>query len=57
MISDGSLSFECIVFDPDQRYEVDKLEDLQGAERIARQIADLTAPLLPALFEPAGARA
>ncbi len=57
MVADGSLSFECVVFGPDQWYEVDKLEDLHGAERIAGQIAKLTEPLLPALLQPAGARA
>ena len=34
MISDGSLSLECVVFDADQWYEVDTLDDLRGAERI-----------------------
>lgn len=57
MVADGSLSFECVVFGPDQWYEVDRLEDLHGAERIARKIAKLTPPLLPAMFQPAGARA
>jgi hypothetical protein len=38
MIDDGSLSFECVLFDQNQWYEVDTLEDLPGAERIGRRI-------------------
>ena len=57
MVADRSLSFECVLFGADQWYEVDQLEDLHGAERIARQIAKLAGPLLPASFQPAGARA
>jgi len=52
MVGDGSLSFECVLFDPDQWYEVDTLEDLPGAERIARRIGRRIArparPFLPA---------
>ena len=52
MVDDGSLSFECVLFDPDQWYEVDTLEDLPGAERIARRIGRRIArparPFLPA---------
>ena len=57
MVADGSLSFECVLFGPDQWYEVDKLEDLHGAEQIARQIAKITRPLLPGMFQPTAARA
>jgi choline kinase len=38
MVDDGSLSLECVLFDPDKWYEVDTLEDLPGAERVGRQI-------------------
>ena len=52
MVDDGSLSLECVLFDPDQWYEVDTLEDLPGAERIGRRIGSRTArpvrPFLPA---------
>lgn len=57
MVADGSLSFECVLFGPDQWYEVDNLEDLPGAERVARQIAKLAGPWLPPLLQPAGLRA
>jgi choline kinase len=53
MVADGSLSLECVLFDSDQWYEVDTLEDLRGAERIARSAR----PLIPRLVGPAGARA
>jgi hypothetical protein len=52
MVDDGSLSLECVLFDPDQWYEVDTLEDLPGAERIGRRIGSRTTrpvrPFLPA---------
>jgi choline kinase len=57
MVADGSLSLECVLFDSNRWYEVDTLEDLQGAERIARRIARPARPLLPALADTAGARA
>ncbi len=38
MVADGSLSLECVLFDPDQWYEVDTLEDLPGAEEIGKRI-------------------
>lgn len=57
MVADGTLSFECVVFGSDQWYEVDKFEDLQGAERIASQLARPTEPLLPPLIQPSGAPA
>ena len=61
MVADGSLSLECVLFDSDRWYEVDTLEDLQGAERIARRnarrIARPARPLFPTLVGTAGARA
>jgi len=52
MVDDGSLSFECVLFDQNQWYEVDTLEDLPGAERIGRRIGSRTTrpgrPFLPA---------
>ena len=48
MVGDGSLSFECVLFDPNQWYEVDTLEDLRGAERIGRRINRPVRPFLPA---------
>lgn len=57
MVADGSLSLECVLFDSDRWYEVDTLEDLQGAERIARRFARPVRPMLPELVSPAGARA
>ncbi len=54
MVADGSLSLECILFDSDRWYEVDTLEDLLGAERIARRIIRPVRPLLPVLIGPAG---
>ena len=57
MVADGSLSLECVLFDSDRWYEVDTMEDLQGAERIARRITRPVRPLLPALVGGAGARA
>jgi NDP-sugar pyrophosphorylase family protein len=50
MVDDGSLSFECVLFDPNQWYEVDTLEDLPGAERIGRRIGRrITRPAKPLL--------
>ena len=57
MVADGSLSLECVLFNSDQWYEVDTLEDLPGAERIARRITRPARPLLPALDGTAEARA
>ncbi len=56
MVADGSLSLECVIFDADQWYEVDSLEDVRGAERIARRIPRPSRSVLPALFETTGAR-
>ena len=56
MVADGSLSLECVLFGADQWYEVDKLEDLPGAEQIARQIAGQTIISPPTLLQVAGAR-
>jgi choline kinase len=57
MVADGSLSFECVLFDPDYWYEVDTPEDLRGAERIASRIIRQARPTLPALLDTGGARA
>ena len=55
MVDDGSLSFECVLFDSDQWYEVDTLEDLPGAERIGRRIGRrITRPVRPFLPAPLG---
>ena len=51
MVADGSLSFECVVFDADQWYEVDRLEDVRGAERMAKLIHRASRPLLPVLLD------
>jgi choline kinase len=48
MVDNGSLSLECVLFDPDQWYEVDTLKDLPGAERIGRRITRPARPFLPA---------
>ena len=56
MVADGSLSLECVLFDPNQWYEVDTLDDLRGAERIAKWIAKPARPLLPAILDAAGMR-
>jgi hypothetical protein len=50
MVGDGSLSFECVLFDSDQWYEVDTLEDLPGAERVGRRITRSVRPYFPALL-------
>lgn len=34
MVADGSLSFQCVMFDNARWYEIDKLEDLRAAERL-----------------------
>jgi CTP:phosphocholine cytidylyltransferase-like protein len=57
MVADGSLSLECVLFDPDQWYEVDTLEDLPGAERMARRMTRPARALLPAWLGSAPARA
>lgn len=57
MVADGSLSFECVLFDPEHWYEVDTPEDLRGAERIASRITKRARPVLPALLGTTGARA
>jgi len=55
MVADGSLSFECVLFDSNRWYEVDRLEDVQGAERIARRSISVPSRLsLPALINAAG---
>jgi hypothetical protein len=56
MVADGSLSFECVLFDSDQWYEVDKIEDLPGAERIARRINMPAKPLISTARKVAGRR-
>jgi choline kinase len=56
MVADGSLSFECVLFDPDQWYEVDRVEDLPGAERIARRINVPVKPLIRSTRKVVGTR-
>ncbi len=57
MVADGNLSLECVLFGSDQWYEVDTLEDVQGAERIAGRITQPARPFLPAFVDTAEARA
>jgi hypothetical protein len=54
MVADGSLSFECALFDSDQWYEVDKIEDLLGAQRIAKRINMPAKPLVSTARKVAG---
>ncbi|MBW2244497.1 MAG: phosphocholine cytidylyltransferase family protein [Deltaproteobacteria bacterium] len=48
MVADGKLSFDCVVFDRDRWYEVDTMDDLPGAERVAdrKWLASILAPSL-----------
>lgn len=57
MVADGDLSLECVVFDADRWYEVDRLSDLPGAERIARQKSVSSIPALPLQANVEGWRA
>jgi choline kinase len=55
MVADGSLSLECVLFDSNRWYEVDRLEDVVGAERMTRgTIAGRSRLSLPALASAAG---
>lgn len=55
MIADGSLSFECVLFDSNRWYEVDRLEDIRGAERMTRRTISVPSRLsLAALTNAAG---
>ncbi len=55
MVADGSLSFECVLFDSNRWYEVDRLEDVGGAERMTRGTVSVPSRLsLPALTTAAG---
>jgi NDP-sugar pyrophosphorylase family protein len=55
MVADGSLSFECVLFDSNRWYEVDRLEDVYGAERMTRRSISAPSRLsLPALTNAAG---
>jgi choline kinase len=55
MVADGSLSFECVLFDSNRWYEVDRLEDVRGAERMTRRSISAPSRLsLPALTNAAG---
>ncbi|MBW2287899.1 MAG: phosphocholine cytidylyltransferase family protein [Deltaproteobacteria bacterium] len=56
MVADGSLDFECVVFDADQWYEVDRLEDVPGAERMTRRIHRVSRPSLPVPLDATRAR-
>ena len=47
MIADGSLALECVDFDADYWYEVDTMDDLPGAERIATRITTPSTHFLP----------
>jgi len=55
MIADGSLSFACVIFDSNRWYEVDRLEDVCGAERMTKRSMPAPSRLsLPALTNAAG---
>lgn len=55
MVADGSLSLECVLFDSNRWYEVDRLEDVGGAERMTRgTIAGPSRLSLPVLASVAG---
>ena len=55
MVADGSLSFACVLFDSNRWYEVDRLEDVYGAERMTRRSMPARSRLsLPALTSAAG---
>ncbi len=55
MVADGSLSLECVLFDSNRWYEVDRLEDVGGAERMIRRAVSVPSRLsLPALVNAAG---
>jgi len=55
MVAEGSLSFECVLFDANRWYEVDRLEDVAAAERVARRmIPRRSEPLFPALISANG---
>jgi hypothetical protein len=55
MVADGSLSFACVLFDSNRWYEVDRPEDVYGAERMTRRSISVASRLsLPALINAAG---
>jgi len=55
MVADGSLSLDCVTIDADRWYEVDTMDDLRGAERIARRNSMTSTPSLPMQIDRVGA--
>jgi choline kinase len=56
MVADGSLSLNCVTIDADRWYEVDSMDDLPGAERIARRNSRRPTPSRPMQIESEGGR-
>ena len=56
MVDDGSLSLDCVTIDADRWYEVDTMDDLPGAERIARRNSTTSTPSLPMQIDTEGWR-
>ncbi len=54
MVADGSLSLDCVTIDADRWYEVDTMDDLPGAERIARRNSKTSTPSLPMQIDTGG---
>ena len=57
MVADGELSFECVLFDADRWYEVDKMSDLPGAERVAQRRCKPSMSALPLQLNAKGGHA
>ena len=56
MVADGSLSLDCVTIDADRWYEVDSMDDLPGAERIARRNSTTATPSFPMQIDTGGWR-
>jgi choline kinase len=56
MVADGSLSLDCVTIDADRWYEVDSMDDLPGAERIARRNSTTATPSFPMQIDTEGSR-
>ena len=55
MVADGSLSFDCVLFDSNRWYEVDRPKDVVGAERMVRRTVSVPSKRsLQALISAAG---
>ena len=57
MVADGGLSLDCVTIDAGRWYEVDTMDDLPGAERIARRNSKTSTPSLPMQIDTKGWRA